>query len=223
MLRIRSFAFVLLASLPGFAAAADLNYDYLDLAYSRASIPFVDSPHGYVVDGSYDVAKSVFLMADYSHQSGNGVGTTNTVTYNDYLLGAGWHYGLSGSTDLVARLSYAHAGIKPSFGPTITSTGHDIGVGIRYAPLERLVLEAFLDHDTAGNVTQRVGSGCCGPVFQIYSPDMSGNILSGAVRYSFGDSFGVGLEYDHSSGYSEPFFVFHVTSHRWLLSGRWYY
>lgn len=210
------------ASLPLLVSADPISYDYLDLGYSKQNHDYFNGGGGYQLDGSYGLGTGFFLDAEYKHnQFKEGISPFSAldITNHSYIIGGGYHYAMTDSADLVTRAAYGRAYTDVEFVgidmPDQNQSGHDLGVGIRWKAAPSLELNAFLDHGTLGFEQNR----CAGPVVSGYfcftTIDSGGseNMLSLGLHYDFANSFGLGLDYRHSSlqGMNE-----------WLVSGRWY-
>lgn len=205
----------------GSACAADLDYSFLDLAYSKQSHDQLSGGSGYQLIGSYALGDRFFLDAMYKH---NGFDPEFTSPLSPHFsnhsdwLGGGYHQGLSASSDLVARIMYGRGYSETEFDSIsiyrASKSGYDVGIGVRGRPTGSLELEAFLDHDDLGIFYGEVST-CpyfyCLPVTEDV-PDGSENSASVEARYYFIPAFSLGAEYRHSSLQSAK---------EWLVSGRW--
>ena len=203
-------AVLCIVSLP--AAAADFDYSYLDLAYSKLSNDFVTSGgNGYQLDGSWGLGSSGFaLEAAYKHnQFGNRSFPGTTFKLQDVRFGAAYHASLSSNLDFVTHADYVSA--KTTLDDALVTvhgspyvidqsdSGYLVGVGLRVRVLDALELDAFVDHDDTGFNQHRLGN-CgfgCGLVEE--RQDDPETVLSLAARYRFAGAFDVGFEYRHSS------------------------
>ena len=216
-------ALLLLAG--GSASAADLDYSFLDLGYSRQIHDKLERGSGYELAGSYGLADNFFVTAAYKHNifTDDTLSASASFDYSNhsYLLGGGYHYGLSASTDLVARVMYGRAYSETqlgSFSLTDSHSGYDLGIGLRGSPATSLELEAFVDHDDLG-YDHRISTPCTGTFTRcvlVITNETDGieNVISTDARYRFTTEFSLGAGYRHSSLQS---------ANEWLLYGRWSY
>lgn len=192
--------------LPMAASAADFDYSYADLAYSRAHSSSVfgwyDTGIGYRLDGSFGFAQHWFVEAAYQHDSFDFDGPV-LFSSNPRLeperktLGAGFHTALADRLDIVGHADYVDATTKFDLAPysdDLNDHGYLVGVGLRFQATPALELDAGLDYDdVAYGQEPTCGELYCANVRQ----DGKENVLSAAARYRFG-MFGLGLEYRHS-------------------------
>ena len=198
------------------ASAADFDYSFLDLGYSRQSHEFVSGGNGYQVDGSYAIGSSFFVAADYGHNSFTQDSIPAfTYTNHDYHLGGGYHLSLAASTDLIARAQYGRTYLDFEVGPfsfPMNHPGYDAGLGLRIAPIEALEIEAFLDHDTLGWDQKTFIGGGSGNAVIVQELGASENVASADIRYNITHAFALGTRYSHSSLQS---------MNDWILYARW--
>lgn len=214
------FAVLCALSLP--AAATDLDYSYVDLAYTRPSYDFTTgSSNGYQLDVSWDLGRSGFaLEGAYTHSS---LGHFTDATFasgkpESYRLGGAYHMAAGEFLDFVAHADYVSAKTTLHIAPFNTDTsesdtGYVLGLGLRGKVSDAFELDAFVDHDNTGlmqhgTVSCPTGVGC----LINWAQDGSETAVSVAGRYRFTGPFGLGLEYRHSSLQG---------GNEWLLSGRW--
>ena len=212
-------ALALAAVLPITVSAADLDYSYADVGFSRtySALQYTYPPfaggQGYLLDGSFGLGPHWFLEGSYQqnqfHQPfpyavPSGANAT-TLDAKSLRLGGGFHWAISDSADLVAHAELGRA--KTNYDYTFAhysdqhedDRGYVVGLGLRVRPTAALELDLGLDHDDLGFGQQVVSS--CGPY--CYLPlqnrqEGSENVVSTALRYHFG-RWGAGLEYRSSS------------------------
>lgn len=195
--------------------ADQLGYSYLEASYTRPSQDWLSDGRGYAIGASLDLSQSLFAGASYAHDIYHGVGLSEP-TVDDYRLGAGWHWGLSTSTDFVAQLSYARAHMQIHAAGALfdmpANNGYALGAGVRTYLTPRLELDAFFDHDTVGLVYEP--SICVGTCSFRTGSGASENVGSIGVTYLIWDSLSLGLHYSRSNDEAAA---------RWQASARWYF
>jgi Outer membrane protein beta-barrel domain len=200
-----------LAILTPLTANADgPSYNYLYAGYSKSSINAYSGGKGYTFGGSYEFNPNWFFALDYGHNSYNGGFLTGGFFTASYTLAVGAHMPISDSMDLVGRLAYANdhwkqgpsTNLFPGFtvGTSDTKAGYDIGGGIRAMVLDKLELNAFIDHNDVGLV----------------SHDHNNSETTGSVGavYTFTNQFALGMSYVRST---------QQNASEWMLTGRWYF
>jgi Ax21 family sulfation-dependent quorum factor len=99
------FALALAAALPMSAQASELSYSFVELDYVNVD----GDADGFGLRGAYNFGDSGFYgLAGYTNVE---VDNTN-VDVDFYEIGAGYHYGLSENTDLIAELAYQNAEVS---------------------------------------------------------------------------------------------------------------
>lgn len=216
----RLAALALAVLLPVAASAADLDYRYVDVAFSRA---YTDSGvyafqsvlvggQGYLLDGSFGIGEHWFVEGAYQKnrfhsQFYSGSSIETVIDSKSLRLGGGFHTAISDHADFVAHLDLGRAntdeelpGLTAGNLPHSVDHGYVAGVALRVRPTDSLELDLGLDHDTLGFGTQLVSQctsfGCY--VQPQEHQDGSENVVSTALRYRFG-MMGVGLEYRSSN------------------------
>jgi Ax21 family sulfation-dependent quorum factor len=142
----RIVALLLLAALPLSARAGELTYSYVEAGYSR--IPDIlgvavfpsgesgtDDGTGMEINGSWDFGVGLFGFGGYrsvdaSVSLPSSVFSTD-LSVDEWTLGLGYHYGLSDSMDLVARLGARRAEVESGLVKSTDLDGYFSEVGVR--------------------------------------------------------------------------------------------
>ena len=187
------------------AAWADSpRYDFLDVGYQSFNDPSstgLSSDHGYSLDGSYAFTDRLIAGADYVHEKADftiSTITTGTISGNAYSAGLGYRFPLSSNVDLVPNLSYVSEHSTASsvgFSNSTSDTGYDLGVELRAMVMDRLELDADVDHSTPGSST---------------------NTVDLAALYEFTSAFAVGVSFANQSAKGQ-------TTTAWSLALRYYF
>ncbi len=131
-------------ALPGFAAAEDLSYDYLDLSYAETEIDVGDTDvdgDGLTLAGSLAVAPNWHLFADFAATDFDfGIDATTL------RAGGGYNHSISESADVIARLFAIRTELELDGGGDSDDTGIGIGVGVRAFVMPSLELEGAIDY-----------------------------------------------------------------------------
>ncbi len=131
-------------ALPGFAAADDLSYNYLDLSYSESEIDVGDidvDGDGLTLAGSLAVAPNWHVFADFAATDFDfGIDATTL------RAGGGYNYGISDSADVIARVFAIRTELEVDGGGDSDDTGIGIGVGLRALVMPSLELEGAIDY-----------------------------------------------------------------------------
>jgi hypothetical protein len=163
----RNLLLVLMSIVPGFAAAQDFNYNYIDLALIDAEVdvgPFNLDGDGFAVAGSFSIADNMFVIAGYSDQDYDFGIDGNTLN-----LGVGFHTDFGDNLDFVADISFLDAEVATRFG-SADENGYGIRAGVRGRINPELELE--------GGLT----------LIDLNDSDTG---IRAAVRYYFSDAFAV--------------------------------
>jgi len=209
-------ALALAALLPVTASAADLDYSYADVAFSRVYsnfggvnfVPPIAGGQGYLLDGSFGIDAHWFVEGSYQqnrfHDGVNPV-YVFVLTPKSLRLGGGFHWAISDHADFVTHLDLGKARTigdvtnAPFASQHENDHGYVAGVGLRVRAMDALELDLGLDHDNLGFGEQFV-TVCnfgCGLGLEDRQKG-SENVVSTALRYRFG-MWGAGLEYRSSS------------------------
>lgn len=131
-------------ALPGFAAADDLSYDYLDLSYAESEFDIGNTDvdgDGFALAGSLAVAPNWHVFADFAMTDFDfGIDATTL------RAGGGYNYGISDSADVIARLFAVRTELEVDGGGSDDDTGVGIGVGLRALVMPSLELEGAIDY-----------------------------------------------------------------------------
>ena len=211
-------ALALAALLPACASAADLDYRYLDVAFSRGYSNFgtdttfgppVVGGQGYLLDGSFGIGEHWFVEASYRrnrfHQEFRSAPVV-VVTPKSLRVGGGFHWAISDRADFVTHLDLGKARTDTEVVDFPVASQHEddhgyvAGVGLRVRATDSLEMDLGLDHDNLGFGEQFVTDCRFGACFLLLQDRQEGaeNVVSTALRYRFG-MWGAGLEYRSSS------------------------
>ncbi|MGH8497135.1 MAG: outer membrane beta-barrel protein [Gammaproteobacteria bacterium] len=184
-----------LGLMPGLAAAQELSYDWVELAYVDTELD-VDGPgggfdvdgDGFAVGGSFSLTDAFQVIASYTDLDFDfDVDTTA------FAIGAGYRYGISENADLVASLSYVSGEVDTNFGDA-DDNGFSLAAGFRGFVADQVELEggvSYTDLDESGDETALFGEGrywfndeFAAGAGIAFSDDATALMISG--RYSFG-------------------------------------
>jgi Ax21 family sulfation-dependent quorum factor len=99
------FALALAAALPMSAQASELSYSFVELDYVNVD----GDADGFGLRGAYNFGDSNF----YALGSYIAVETDSfNIDIDSYEIGAGYHYGISENTDLIAELAYVETDVN---------------------------------------------------------------------------------------------------------------
>lgn len=114
----------LLAALPFAANASELSYSYIEGGYSRLSPGF--GTDGWGVNGSVALGSNFHLFGGYQSLD------ARFADLDVATLGLGYNHALSGTTDLVSRLSYRdYKASASSLGLRFDDSAWNAEVGVR--------------------------------------------------------------------------------------------
>lgn len=142
----------LAAAIPFSAQAADLSYNYVEADYLNQE----HGTDGWGLRGAYDFGGTGWYgLAGYSRLNIDAFGGNDNV--DSYELGGGYHYGLTGRTDLIGELAYQRSDVGP-----FNVSGWRGSMGVRSAlsdKLEGFVKANYYDgHDYDGDFTGTLGA-----------------------------------------------------------------
>jgi Ax21 family sulfation-dependent quorum factor len=163
------FALALAAALPMSAQASELSYSFVELDYVNVD----GDADGFGLRGAYNFGDSGFYgLAGY-----NNVEVDNTnIDVDFYEIGAGYHYGISENTDLIAELAYQNAEVLG-----FDADGYRLSGGFRgnlADSFEGLVKINYLDGDNVDG-------------------DFSGTL---GAQYKFNETWGMTGEIEFADG-----------------------
>lgn len=116
---------VLLAAAPLAAQADGLKYSYVEGGYFNADIDTTDGD-GFQLRGSAQVHNNVYLFGAYGSASADEA----NIDLTDTQFGAGFRWGVSPQTDLLAEVSQVRQKIEVA-GLSDTYSGLRVGAGVR--------------------------------------------------------------------------------------------
>jgi Ax21 family sulfation-dependent quorum factor len=103
------FALALAAVLPMSAQASELSYSFVELDYVNVNFDSGADADGFGLRGAYNFGDSGFYgLAGYTDVNVDDIDFTD-FDISFYEIGAGYHYGISENTDLIAELAYQNA------------------------------------------------------------------------------------------------------------------
>lgn len=191
-------AIVGLITVSGVAHADAPRYDSIEFAYQSINKPS-DSGYGsdmaYGLNGSYAATGNLLLEASYAHEhaSYNLFDISGTASGDDYGVGVGYRFALTGNVDIVPRLLYENDNTSINADAAMysqTNTGYDVGAILRAMTTDALELDASLDHSTVG-----IPSNIFGASANRSLSGTSTNILGLAALYSFEPKWAIGASY----------------------------
>jgi hypothetical protein len=141
---------ILLAAAPLAVLAEDMNYSFVDLAYVETEVDGVGPTlDGIALRGSVSFATNWFAFGEYADQSVSGVDVTSIT------VGAGGHYRLADSLDLVGRLGWTQVDLDT--GPfDVDDDGYLVDLGLRGRVGDAVELEGgarYTDFSDGGDAT----------------------------------------------------------------------
>jgi len=175
-----------LAAMPLATQAADMSYTYLEGGLARVDLDGVSSSlDGFYLRGSVSLTDNLFLSGDYVDVSKSGV------DFEQYSVGLGGRFPLSGALDLTARIAWvqAEASVRAApFNARAKEDGFSVGAGLRGRLGERLELEGNATYYDLGD-----GDDTAFGVAVRYF--LTGNIAVGAdyQRFDDADLWGLGV------------------------------
>ncbi|MDG2473491.1 MAG: hypothetical protein P8M71_10330 [Pseudomonadales bacterium] len=162
---MKRIIFSILSIFMSASVIADISYNYLQVSFADMGDAEAEALN---FQGSYEVAESVFVFAEYS----DGEFDDMPVDSDNVQLGVGTHTSINDNTDFVFALSYIDAEIE-GLGETIDVDGYRLGVGIISEISENIEVQAnffrddldadsningsFSETDTSWNVQARFG------------------------------------------------------------------
>lgn len=182
----RLLPLVLLAGAPGFAAAQDFDYAFVDIGFVDTEIdvgPFDLDGDGFAIAGSYPIADNLFVIGGYSDQDYD-FGVDGSVLN----AGIGFNTGLGDNLDFVADISYLDSEVGNQ-----DESGYGIRAGVRGRVRPDLELEGGLtlvdldDSDTGFRGVARYYFSDMFAVSGTLADSDDGTSLTIGVRIEFGD------------------------------------
>ena len=169
-----------------FAETNGLRYTYIEGRYVDVEFDDLDADgDGFGIGGSVAVSDDFFLTAGYTD-----LDLDFGVDAQEFLLGVGYHYGLSEVLDLVGEVGYADVEIDTRFGD-FDDNGLFLSGGLRWMVVDQLELNGklrYVDLDDSGSDTSIV----LGGLFHV-TADLA--IGAGAEISDDADVYSVGIRY----------------------------
>jgi len=129
-MKLALIALALAAALPLSAQAGELNYNYVQLDYTRASLDGVDAdPDGFTLKGSAALGEKFYLFGSYLRGSDSIEGLD--LDYDQTQVGFGYRHAVSERTDMIAELSYVKAEIDVEDEFNASGDGYRASFGVR--------------------------------------------------------------------------------------------
>jgi hypothetical protein len=135
------------------------EFPKMEYTYIEASYVYLDSDQlndkldGWDLTGSLELPMNFFLQASVRQQSADA-------DFDQYKIGAGWHFGLIPRLDAYGILSYQDVEVSGS-GSDYSDTGAGAEVGLRFSLLKKLELNGRMqwsdleNSDTSGGLGAR--------------------------------------------------------------------
>jgi hypothetical protein len=136
-MKTKFLALALVAAAPFAASADDISYSHFDLAYISVDAGAATAD-GFALDLSYGFNDSFYGVFGYGDV--NGTSTINA--------GAGWHMGLSDSTDFFAELAFLSVDAG-----AFSDDGYRAGIGLRGMVGDGFELNGRVDMVDIGGVS----------------------------------------------------------------------
>lgn len=160
---------------PAYAHADGFSYSYVEGGYVNTDIDdFDEDVDGFALGGSFELTPHLFVFGNYANQGTSIFGTD--VNLEQFQLGAGYAWPLSGNLDLYGKVGYAHAQFEVP-GPNFDDDGYLLAAGMRGRLTDAFELEGSV------NYTDLNDSG-------------DDTTLGVAARYYFTPQFAVGVAGD---------------------------
>jgi len=161
-------------------AAADLDYNYIQLGYAQVDfdndfdIGFDLDGDAFGLEGSFEINDDWFISVEYS-----SIDLNFGIDLDQYSLGAGWHTSLTERADFFAILSYVNAEASAGGLGSVDEDGIGVEIGVRGLVGDKFELGGFLGYVDLGDAGD-------------------GATVGGHALYHFTDAVGVGatLEFD---------------------------
>lgn len=169
------YSLLLLTLIPVASQAEEFDYSYVELGYANVDLDLgggldVDGD-GFGINGSFAIGNDVHLFASYS-----SVDFDFSVEVNQLELGAGMHFELTPTMDMVGTVSYLDAEVDSGLG-SFSEDGFGIGLGVRAAAGENIEWEAGLDYADLGSSNTTIR-------------------LEGRYSFSSNSAVGIGFAFD---------------------------
>lgn len=120
---------LLLLCAPWFASAQNLNYTYFDLGVSYIDIDDFDSGYDLGMKASVEIANNWHVFADVERAEIETAGVD--VDFRELFVAAGYHWALSDTSDLFARLGGAEVKANVPGNNSVSEDGFGVEFGLR--------------------------------------------------------------------------------------------
>ncbi len=170
---LRFLTVLALLALTAPALAETPSYNFIQGGFQRVEIdddfgPTIDGD-GFGLAGSFEVADNFHVFGGYS-----STGFDFSVDLNQISLGGGYHEEISANTSFFANLAYVNLELETGSFGSVDESGVGAAIGLRSMISDRLELEGSIGYVDLGN-------------------ELDGFSFGGVARYSFSDSFALGL------------------------------